>query len=139
MTQLGTAPYLHVAKEVLILDYQESENNLVAVTTNAEWDFEYENSANEWLSVNKNASGNGLKIGVTMNAETDTNGTEDVFSEREVYETRSATITITTDTGDEKKFTVIQLNEPLSYFNTINADGSLSLNNSSEYNHALAT
>lgn len=139
VTQLGTEPYLHIAKEILTLDYQESENNLVAVTTNTEWDFEYENSANEWLSVNKNASGNGLEIGVTMNAETDPDGTEDVFPEREVYETRSATITITTDTGDEKKLTVIQLNEPLSYFNTINADGSLSLNDSSEYNHALAT
>ena len=139
VTQFGTEPYLHIAKEILTLDYQESENNLVAVTTNAEWDFEYDNSTNEWLSVNKNASGNGLEIGVTMNAETDPDGTEDVFPEREVYETRSATITVTTDTGNEKDLTVIQLNEPLSYFNTINADGSLSLNNSSEYNHALAT
>ena len=137
--QSGTDPYLYVAKEVLTLDYQESENTLVAVTTNAEWDFEYENSANEWLSVNKNASGNGLEIGVTMNAETDPDGTEDVLPEREVYETRSATITVTTDTGNEKEIAVIQLNEPLSYFNTINADGSLTLNSSSEYNHALAT
>ncbi len=137
--QSGTAPYLYVAKEVLTLDYQESENNLVAVTTNAEWNIKDPDSLPDWLTANKNDLGSGIEISVSLNAEDDSNLIEEEILNRNVYETRSATITLVTDTGNEKEITVIQLNEPLSYFNTINADGSLTLNSSSEYNHALAT
>lgn len=137
--QSGTAPYLYVDKEVLTLDYQESENNLVAVTTNAEWNIKDPDLLPDWLTANKNNLGSGIEISVSLNAENDSNLTGEEILNRNVYETRSATITLETGTGNEKEITVVQLNEPLSYFYNINNDGSLTLNSSSEYNHGLAT
>ena len=139
VVQLGVSPYLHISKEVLTLDYQKTDNYFVPVTTNAEWDIEDSEFELDWLTARKANSGAGIEISVSMNAEEDLTLTEEELQNRIIYETRSATITLATDTGVKDEITVVQLNEPLSYFNTINNDGSLTLNSSSEYNHALAT
>ncbi len=143
VTQLGEQAELLLGKSQLTLDYHESANNLVTVTTQADWSHTvtYHNSSDEskieWLSIDD--TDEGLMISVASNAEDDLQAT----NKRGIYEVRSATITVTAQLDDnqklEQKLTVTQLNEPLSYFNTINPDGSLTLKSSNEYNHDLAT
>ena len=142
VTQLGEQAELLLGKSQLTFDYHESANNLVTVTTQADWSHTvtYHNSNEsgvEWLSIDD--TDEGLMISVASNAEDDLQ-TGDT---RGVYEVRSATITVTAQLDDnqklEQQLTVTQLNEPLSYFNTINPDGSLTLKSSDEYHHDLAT
>ncbi len=142
VTQLGEQAELILGKSQLTFDYHESADNLVTVTTQASWshNIAYHDSnvsENGWLTIEN--TNDGLKISVTSNAEDDLQATE----KRGVYEVRSATVTVTAHLDDDQKLeqelTVTHLNEPLSYFNTINPDGSLTLKSSDEYHHDLAT
>ena len=130
VNQGGTAPYLNIDKSNLTFDYRDSTTRPVEIeiSTNAEWEFEVDDSAKSWINVEQSVEDNSLTITVAENSIVSEDDATDKLFDCPI---RDGTVTITTkDTTQEapppQTITVIQLDKVTSCFNTINADGTLS-------------
>ena len=143
VNQGGTAPYLNIDKSNLTFDYRDSTTRPVEIeiSTNAEWEFEVDDSAKSWINVEQSVEDNSLTITVAENSIVSEDDATDKLFDCPI---RDGTVTITTkDTTQEapppQTITVIQLDKVTSCFNTINADGTLSGLDNADYHHLLAT
>ena len=141
--QAGTDPYLNTDKDEITFGY-ETGVETVAVTSNAEWDFEVtliqtetesvpENESDldpepdprdiEWLNVAKNMSG-----GLTLTVTKPNNNTTD-----------TAVIEIVTDAGNLSKIITVTRLDAISYmFNDVRDAKTVYRRQSSDYHHRLA-
>lgn len=124
VTQLGAASKVIVEKENILFDCQ-GDSQTISVVSNTSWNVFIEESAQNWLSAEKDASGNNIIITTSKH-----NG--------EGHRTGKITVE-TNDGNDSKKITIKQLDYVDFYFNEIGSDGNIAYKSSSDYNQSLAT
>lgn len=121
--QLGAASKVVVEKENLLFDCR-GDSQIVSVVSNTSWNVFIEESAQNWLSAEKDTLGNIIIKVFEYNEEGH----------------RKGKITVKTNDGkDSKEITVKQLDYVDFYFNEIDSEGNIAYKSSSDYNHALAT
>ena len=121
--QTGSDPFLSVSNTDL--SYKPNEQNITqVVTVNANEGWSFDADVESWFTVSKTA---------------DNKLTFELLKANSTFETRSSTVTVTTDSGLEEEITITQFDEVSLYFNKIKPDRSASRKSSSEYNHPLAT
>lgn len=127
VTQLGTEPNLVLSEDNLFAQYEGMEGN-IEITSNVDWMVTTED---DWITVNKEeTSGKNGKLSI-------------IVFENDTFETRVGEITVSSTNIEPPIIKVIkisQLDQISAYFYEINSENSIiTMKNSSEYNHALAT
>lgn len=124
VTQLGAASKVIVGKENILFDCQ-GDSQTISVVSNTSWNVFIEESAQNWLSAEKDASGNNIIITASKH-----NGEGH----------RKGKITVYADNGEDSDYIIVEQFDYVDfYFNEVDSDGNIAYKSSSEYNHSLAT